>query len=79
MRPSYQRNCLSALFVCFSNEKNRELNSDGKSLANPPAEKLSSAYEKFPNPIDNGEHPGGFDVHIYYYQVSSLLGFRKLY
>jgi hypothetical protein len=31
-----------------------DLNADGKSLVNPPAEKLSSAYERFVEPLDNG-------------------------
>ncbi|KAI5461950.1 DOPA-like domain-containing protein [Mariannaea sp. PMI_226] len=40
---------------------------DGKSFANPPAEKLSDAYENFIDPLDKGKR-GGFDVHIYYLQ-----------
>lgn len=42
------------------------INPDGKSLYNPPSEKLSSAYESFPLPIDSSNN--GFDFHIYYMQ-----------
>lgn len=45
-----------------------EKSSDGKSFVNPPTNVLSRAYESFVQPIDNGER-GGFDVHIYYFQV----------
>lgn len=31
---------------------------DGKSLKNPDTGKLSSAYEKFPAPLDNGRRGG---------------------
>ncbi|KAK0617424.1 DOPA-like domain-containing protein [Immersiella caudata] len=44
-----------------------ERHPDSKSFVNPPAGGLSSAYEKFTGPLDNGER-GGFDVHVYYYQ-----------
>ncbi|KAL1842255.1 hypothetical protein VTJ49DRAFT_5733 [Mycothermus thermophilus] len=44
-----------------------ERNEDGKSFKNPQTGVLSSAYEKFPEPLDNGRR-GGFDVHIYYFQ-----------
>ncbi|KAI0100260.1 DOPA-like domain-containing protein [Nemania sp. FL0031] len=40
---------------------------DGKSFVNPKNDQLSTAYEKFADPLDNGRR-GGFDVHIYYYQ-----------
>ncbi|KAK3303373.1 DOPA-like domain-containing protein [Chaetomium strumarium] len=40
---------------------------DGKSFRNPQTGALSSAYEKFIDPLDNGRR-GGFDVHIYYFQ-----------
>ncbi|KAI1429896.1 DOPA-like domain-containing protein [Xylaria sp. FL1777] len=40
---------------------------DGKSFVNPKNDKLSTAYEKFAEPLDTGRR-GGFDVHIYYYQ-----------
>ncbi|KAI0434249.1 DOPA-like domain-containing protein [Xylaria sp. FL1042] len=40
---------------------------DGKSYMNPENDKLSTAYEKFTEPLDTGRR-GGFDVHIYYYQ-----------
>ncbi|KAH7118538.1 DOPA-like domain-containing protein [Dactylonectria estremocensis] len=43
---------------------------DGKSFINPPAEKLSEAYEKFIDPLDRGRQ-GGFDVHIYYLQSNA--------
>ncbi|RXW18719.1 hypothetical protein EST38_g7133 [Candolleomyces aberdarensis] len=39
-------------------------NPDGKSLVNPPAEKLSDAYVTFPEPIIKTNN--GFDFHIYY-------------
>ncbi|KAF9565844.1 hypothetical protein CPC08DRAFT_704278 [Agrocybe pediades] len=41
-----------------------DLNPDGKSLKNLPADKLSDAYEHFPPPIDSSNN--GFDFHIYY-------------
>ncbi|KAI5194605.1 hypothetical protein E4T42_08943 [Aureobasidium subglaciale] len=44
-----------------------EKNADGKSYVNPPAEKLSPAYDSFTSPITNDER-GGFDVHIYFQQ-----------
>ncbi|RPA92385.1 hypothetical protein L873DRAFT_1817707 [Choiromyces venosus 120613-1] len=44
------------------------LNSDSRSVYNPETGKLSAAYEKFPEPIDNGQNPGGFDAHVYFYQ-----------
>ncbi|KAI0863887.1 DOPA-like domain-containing protein [Xylaria cubensis] len=40
---------------------------DGKSFVNPKNDKLSTAYEKFAEPLDSGRR-GGFDVHIYYFQ-----------
>ncbi|KAK0382955.1 hypothetical protein NLU13_8871 [Sarocladium strictum] len=40
---------------------------DGKSFVNPPREGLSSSYERFEDPLENGRR-GGFDVHIYYFQ-----------
>lgn len=48
-----------------------DLNEDGKSFYNPPAPK-SKAYEEFPDPIDKTLSPGGFDAHIYFYQVCVL-------
>ncbi|KAK4157057.1 isoprenoid synthase domain-containing protein [Chaetomidium leptoderma] len=42
---------------------------DGKSFRNPQTGVLSSAYEKFTEPLDNGRR-GGFDVHIYYFQTN---------
>ncbi|KAF4981839.1 hypothetical protein FZEAL_2418 [Fusarium zealandicum] len=42
---------------------------DGKSYVNPPAEKLSEAYDKFIPPLDQGRQ-GGFDLHIYYMQTN---------
>lgn len=44
-----------------------ERNEDGKSLVNPPRIGLSTAYERFADPLDNGRR-GGFDVHIYHFQ-----------
>ncbi|KAI1817317.1 DOPA-like domain-containing protein [Poronia punctata] len=46
-----------------------ERKADGKSYVNLPSDKLSDAYEKFPDPIDKSKR-GGFDVHIYYYQTN---------
>lgn len=43
---------------------------DGKSYVNPPAEKLSEAYEQFIDPLDRTRR-GGFDVHIYYLQTNA--------
>ncbi|KAL7272489.1 hypothetical protein RUND412_004698 [Rhizina undulata] len=43
------------------------LNEDGKSFYNPPTGKLSTAYERFIEPITNGRR-GGFDIHVYFYQ-----------
>ncbi|ORY61604.1 DOPA-like domain-containing protein [Pseudomassariella vexata] len=40
---------------------------DGKSFVNPKNEKLSKAYDEFPDPLNKGLQ-GGFDVHIYYLQ-----------
>jgi len=48
-----------------------KLNEDGKSFYNPPSGVLSASYEKFTDPIDNTLSPGGFDVHIYFYQNNS--------
>ncbi|KAM0545758.1 hypothetical protein ACHAPJ_011182 [Fusarium lateritium] len=42
---------------------------DGKSYVNPPAEKLSEAYDQFTDPLDRGRR-GGFDIHIYYLQTN---------
>ncbi|TFK29643.1 hypothetical protein FA15DRAFT_663795 [Coprinopsis marcescibilis] len=39
-------------------------NLDGKSLFNPPSDKLSEAYTTFQEPIDASNN--GFDFHIYY-------------
>ncbi len=57
----------------ISNASSREKNEDGKSLKNPQHGILSKAYEAFPSPIDNGRR-GGFDVHIYHYQVGTAAG-----
>ncbi|KXX74981.1 DOPA 4,5-dioxygenase [Madurella mycetomatis] len=43
---------------------------DGKSFRNPQTGVLSSAYDKFVDPLDNGRR-GGFDVHVYYFQNNS--------
>ncbi|KAL2259792.1 hypothetical protein VTK26DRAFT_6394 [Humicola hyalothermophila] len=40
---------------------------DGKSFRNPQTGVLSSAYERFIDPLDNGRR-GAFDIHIYYFQ-----------
>lgn len=45
-----------------------ERNEDGKSFKNPQRGVLSKAYERFPDPVDNGVR-GGFDVHIYHFPV----------
>lgn len=45
-----------------------ERNDDGKSYKNPQHGVLSKAYEEFPDPLDKGRR-GGFDIHIYHYQV----------
>ncbi|QSS51905.1 dopa 4,5-dioxygenase family domain-containing protein [Histoplasma capsulatum var. duboisii H88] len=50
----------------------RECNEDGKSFRNPQHGILSKAYEEFPDPLEKG-HRGGFDIHIYHYQVGLLL------
>ncbi|KAK4103288.1 hypothetical protein N658DRAFT_514768 [Parathielavia hyrcaniae] len=42
---------------------------DGKSYRNPQTGVLSSAYDKFTEPLDNGPR-GGFDIHIYYFQTN---------
>ncbi|QSS64080.1 dopa 4,5-dioxygenase family domain-containing protein [Histoplasma capsulatum] len=49
-----------------------ERNEDGKSFRNPQHGILSKAYEEFPDPLEKG-HRGGFDIHIYHYQVGLLL------
>lgn len=41
----------------------------GKSYVCPPSKGPGNAYEKFPAPIDNGQR-GGFDIHVYYNQVT---------
>ncbi|KAF8634557.1 hypothetical protein AX17_004147 [Amanita inopinata Kibby_2008] len=45
-----------------------DLNPDGKSLYNPPAQHKSPAYDHFPHPIDPSNN--GFDFHIYYIPTS---------
>ena len=47
---------------------NREKNADGKSLRNPQHGIPSRAYEEFPDPLTKGRR-GGFDIHIYHFQV----------
>ncbi|KAI0391782.1 DOPA-like domain-containing protein [Xylariaceae sp. FL0594] len=42
---------------------------DGKSYVNPQNDKLSTAYEEFPDPLKK-DRRGGFDIHIYYYQTN---------
>lgn len=49
---------------------------DGKSYVNKQTGEKSEAYSKFVAPIQNGSR-GGFDVHIYYFQVhQAILFFR---
>ncbi|PUU81867.1 DOPA-like domain-containing protein [Tuber borchii] len=43
-------------------------NPDGKSFQNERTGKLSAAYERFPEPIENGQTSGGFDAHVYFYR-----------
>lgn len=45
-----------------------ERNEDGKSFRNPQHGILSKAYEEFPEPLSK-DRRGGFDVHIYHFQV----------
>ncbi len=45
-----------------------ERGEDGKSFVNPQTGVSSTAYDRFVEPISNGLR-GGFDVHIYYFQV----------
>lgn len=45
-----------------------ERNEDGKSLKNPQTGRLSKAYEEFPDPLSK-DRRGGFDIHIYHFQV----------
>lgn len=47
----------------------RERNEDGKSLKNPQHGILSKAYDEFPDPLAK-DRRGGFDIHIYHFQVS---------
>lgn len=46
------------------------LNEDRKSFFNPPNAGLDVAYQRFVDPLDNGQR-GGFDVHIYFYQSNA--------
>lgn len=55
-----------------STDHRRERTEDGKSLANPQTGVLSKAYEEFPDPLAK-DRRGGFDVHIYHYQVRTSL------
>jgi hypothetical protein len=41
---------------------------DGKAIANPQTGVKSEAYDRFVAPLTNGIR-GGFDVHVYWYQV----------
>jgi DOPA 4,5-dioxygenase len=50
----------------------RERNEDGKSFKNPQHGILSKAYEEFPDPLSKGRR-GGFDIHIYHFQVNYQL------
>lgn len=53
---------------CNANYGSRERNDDGKSFKNPQHGVLSKAYEEFPDPLAK-DRRGGFDIHIYHYQV----------
>ena len=55
---------LKTLIICRS-----ERAEDGKSMKNPQHGVLSKAYSEFPDPLSKGRD-GGFDVHIYHFQVS---------
>lgn len=46
-----------------------EKNEDGKSYKNPPKDSLSTAYEKFPEPLDNGRR-GGLYVCSKFFQMT---------
>lgn len=61
----YTHGILTALFPY------RERNEDGKSLKNPQHGVLSKAYEEFPDPLCK-DRRGGFDIHIYHFQVLLL-------
>ena len=52
-----------------STDHSSERNKDGKSFRNIQHGIKSKSYDQFTDGITNGER-GGFDVHIYYYQVS---------
>lgn len=52
-----------------------ERNDDGKSFKNPQHGILSKAYEEFPDPLSK-DRRGGFDVHIYHFQVDTPLLFH---
>ncbi|KAK3350084.1 DOPA-like domain-containing protein [Lasiosphaeria hispida] len=43
---------------------------DGKSFRNPETGVLSSAYDKFIDPLENGRR-GAFDIHVYYFQSNA--------
>jgi aromatic ring-cleaving dioxygenase len=55
-----------------STECGREKSGDGKSYVNPQHGILSKSYREFADGITNGPR-GGFDVHIYYYQVRRIM------
>jgi len=46
-------------------------NDDGKSFRNPQTGILSTAYEAFPEPLENGIR-GGFDIHVYHDQTDPV-------
>ncbi|KAK9860475.1 Dopa 4,5-dioxygenase [Penicillium brevicompactum] len=54
-----------------------ERNEDGKSLKNPQHGVLSKAYDEFPDPLSKGRE-GGFDIHIYHFQVSHAYSLPEL-
>lgn len=51
-----------------ANTTTSERNEDGKSYKNPQHGVLSNAYTEFPDPLSK-DRRGGFDVHIYHFQV----------
>lgn len=55
----------------------RERNEDGKSLRNPQHGIKSKAYDEFPDPLAK-DRRGGFDIHIYHFQVRISSFFRQL-
>lgn len=63
---SYESSVISILTIRNISERN----DDGKSFKNPQHGVLSKAYEEFPDPLCK-DRRGGFDIHIYHYQVEN--------